>query len=569
MVSTAAHNQDKIIKIIATSDVHGALFPKDYVSGKEYIPSMATFSSYVKQQRNMPDRDIILLDNGDLLQGDPIVYYYNYIDTSTKHIAAIICNYMQYDAFCMGNHDLEGGPNVYNRFNRQVDFPILSANIINSKTQTNYFTPYTIIRRANKKVAVIGLTTPKVPTWLPQSLIEDMEFKDMLETAKFWVKHIQQNEKPDVLVGLFHAGTDTSYNSKQDDDLYMTENASELVAKEVEGFDVVIAGHDHQGHNYTITNDFGKEVLIIAPTSRLKDFADITISFDENNNKTIEGKVYSTASVDLDYNYLRLFQPFLKDVEAYLNAPIGVIDGYMMSTEGIFGDEPMINLIHKVQLEYSGADISFAAPLSLNSYIYKGIQKRSDLFKLYKYDNFLYCMSLTGKEVKDYLEYSYWGWFNQMKHEDDYLIRYKFNNDGNLTSDFFPQTEVQSYNYDSAEGIIYTVDVSREAGNRINIVSMSNGEPFSLERKYKVAMTSYRGSGAGGLITEGAKIPENELVSRILTVSDNDIKYLISEWISNNSPVKLDKTANWMIIPQKWYEKRYLKEKQFFTPKNY
>ena len=192
---------------------------------------------------------------------------------------------------------------------------------------------------------------------------------------------------------------------------------------------------------------------------------------------------------------------------------------------------------------------------------------RRDLFKIYKYDNFLYKIKLSGQEIKDYLEYSYWNWFNQMKSSNDYLLRYKLDENDNLSSDYFPQTEAQSYNFDSAEGINYTVDLRKGKGKRVNITSFTDGRPFELDKIYTVALTSYRGSGGGDHLTEGAGIPADKLSERIVYSSEYDMKYYLEKWIKANSPLTPDTTRSWQIIPEKWYNERIVKESKLFKAK--
>lgn len=555
--------QNKKLEIIATSDIHGALFPVDFVSGKDHLPSMSQINTYVKMQRHQSDREILLLDNGDYLQGDPAVYYYNYIDTSAVHIGAKIMNYMQYDGSCAGNHDFEAGRDVFEKFVKALNFPCMAANVIDEKTGQTLLPAYTIYKRAGKTIAVIALTTPGIPNWLPDKLIYDLEFEDMIKFAKYWMPIILEKEKPDLVIGLCHAGTDYTFNN-QTDTTYKNENAALLTAKQVEGFDIIIAGHDHIGHNFTITNKWGKEVTIIAPTARARDFCSIEVNFTPYGND-IKTHIYTTASLPADYSFIHNFEHEIKIIKDFFNEPIGIISKSISAIEGIFKADPLTNLIHKVQLEVTDAEISFAAPLSMNSNIHKGMQYRKDLFKLYKYDNSLYAIEMSGKEIKDMLEFSYWQWFNKMKDEDDYLLRYKTDSVGNITSQTFPDTYTPAYNYESAAGIIYTVDVSKDKGERINIKSMSNGEPFDYEKIYKVAINSYRGTGGGGHLTLGAGIPEKELFQRITFVSQQDMKFYIAQWLKNNSPVEIDKNENWKIIPEKWYKKALKKEYKMFS----
>ena len=114
------------IKIIETSDVHGAIMPYVLVEDKATQYSLAQVHAYVEQERANKDQVVILLDNGDILQGDPLVYFYNYERTDTMHLVASVMNYMRYDAATLGNHDIEAGHPVYDRLCDDFNFPWLA-----------------------------------------------------------------------------------------------------------------------------------------------------------------------------------------------------------------------------------------------------------------------------------------------------------------------------------------------------------------------------------------------------------------------------------------------------------
>ena len=135
------------LKIIETSDVHGALVPYDLINNRETKGSLAQVHSYVIKEKRVPGQEVILLDNGDMLQGDPMAYYYNYIDTTQINIYADAMNFMNYDVATIGNHDIETGHNVYDKFRKEIKFPWLAANAINTNTGEPYFDPYVIIER--------------------------------------------------------------------------------------------------------------------------------------------------------------------------------------------------------------------------------------------------------------------------------------------------------------------------------------------------------------------------------------------------------------------------------------
>jgi 2',3'-cyclic-nucleotide 2'-phosphodiesterase / 3'-nucleotidase len=136
----------KSISIIETTDIHGVILPYDYIEKEKLNTSLASSYTYIKRIRE--EKDVtFLLDNGDNIQGQPEVYYYNFIDTASKHLLADVMNYMRYDAGTVGNHDIETGHAVYDRLVNEYDFPLLAANAINIESGLPYFKPYYILKK--------------------------------------------------------------------------------------------------------------------------------------------------------------------------------------------------------------------------------------------------------------------------------------------------------------------------------------------------------------------------------------------------------------------------------------
>jgi 2',3'-cyclic-nucleotide 2'-phosphodiesterase/3'-nucleotidase len=540
----------KSISLIETTDIHGVILPYDFIEKESLKASMASSFSYIKQIRNIKDA-AILLDNGDNLQGQPEVYYFNFIDTISPHFLAEAMNYIRYDAATAGNHDIETGHQVYDRLAKEYGFPLLAANAINIRTGKPYFKPYTIIEKAGIKIAVLGLITPAVPDWLPPELYSGIEFRDMVETARLWMP-VMRNEKPDLVVGLFHSGWDRSGDKVQNNN-QGSENSTAAVAFNVPGFDIIFCGHDHKVANEKFVNSSGDTVLILNGGSRSEKLAEADISFKSGKIIKIGGKIVNVSDYKPDPEFTAKFATQNNTIKEYVNRVIGSSSAIITSRDAYFGPSAFVDMIHSIQLEITGADISFAAPLSFDVQINKGPITVGDMFKLYRFENLLYTMKLSGEEVQKYLEYSYSGWLNTMNGPEDVLLKLRTGKNGKpLITNERAWLRNQSYNFDSAAGINYIVDVTKPDGQRIVITGFTDGRPFEKNKIYKVAVNSYRGNGGGGHFTEGAGIARDELRKRLISSTDHDLRYYILKSIEEKKSISPEPLNNWKIIPQKW-----------------
>lgn len=547
------------LKIIETTDEHGQIYPYDFVNVQTRSNSLAQVYTYVKGERSKEDQTVLFLSGGDLLQGTPAVYYYNFEMTDTTHLLSRVMNYMGYDAGAVGNHDIETGHTVYDKFAGELNFPWLAANAKNVSTGGPYFQPYTIIERDGFKIAVIGLITPHIPYWLPEKVWKGIEFEDMIESAKYWIEIVKQ-ENPDLIIGLFHSGVDFTYGGVTAD-TYKNENASQLVAEQIPGFDIVFVGHDHRGWNKRVANSEGDSVLILGASSYARDVsaANVTLTkHDEETTKTINGEIVEMRNYEPDEEFIKKFENEFDIVKNYVSKKIGEFTRTISSRESIFGESAFNDLIHTIQLDLTGADISFTAPLSMRAEIEAVPVFVRNMFELYRYENLLYTMELTGEEIKNYLEYSYSLWFNTMQDKNDHLLRFKIDEDGEYIfskRDNSLMLENNYYNFDNAEGINYTVDVSKPVGERVEIISLPDGSEFELDKKYKVAINSYRGTGGGGHLTKGAGIPKDELSNRIIFTTEKDLRYYMMKWIEGQGTVEPVTSNNWKVIPEDyWYK---------------
>ncbi len=537
------------LKVIETSDVHGHFFPYDFIEGRELRGTLARASTYIKRQRRHYGDRLLLLDNGDILQGQPCTYWSNYVMPEDMNLAASVVNYLGYDAETFGNHDVETGHKVYDKWIREVRCPMLGANIVDTSSELPYVRPYALIERDGVRIAILGMLTPTIPCWLNESLWQGLEFQEMVSCAKRWVKYIQQVEHPDLILGLFHSGLNGGITMENG----IEEDATERVAQEVEGFDAIFFGHDHMVHNVTLKSPGGRDVLCLDPSCYVLNVAEATIRLtfegDRLVGKDIRGEIVDVRQEEVDEQMVAHFQPTIDRIKEYVGLRIGHFATTVGTRDCYFGPSAFTDFVHELQLRISGADISFNAPLSFDSKIEKGPVTVAAMFKLYRFENQLYVMKMTGREIRGHLELSYDRWVNTMTGPDDHLLLLNDESRGDQQRMGFRN---YTFNFDSASGIDYEVDVTKPDGEKVRILRMSNGEPFDENKMYRVVMNSYRANGGGDLIIRGGGIPKDSLPGRTVYQSELDLRHYLMEEIERQGTVHPKAAKNWKFVPEKW-----------------
>lgn len=545
-----AADEDTRIKIIATSDVHGNYFPYDFIARRDAAGGLSRVAAYVRSERErMGSGRVLLFDNGDILQGQPTAYFYNFIDTTATHLCAEALGYIGYDAATMGNHDIETGHAVYDRWVKACRFPVLGANVTDTRTGRPYLPPYVILERGGMRVAVLGMTTPAIPQWLPEELWSGLRFDDMAETARKWLPVLRGRERADIVIGLFHSGMGPADGSGR-----MAEHASLQVAREVPGLDLVICGHDHREACRTVVNVVGDSVPVVNPGAdglRVAE-AEITLrrTADSRRRVAVKARTVAIDTLQPDAAFCERFAAQREAVERFTDEVIGHNETALSTRPAYFGPSPFVDFIHSLQLKISGADISFAAPLSFDAEIKVGAIRTADMFTLYKYENLLYVMQLSGQEIKDYLEYSYAGWTRQMGAADEPMLL--FRPGAEQLPDAWQRLQTPSYNFDSAAGLRYTVDLRRPAGDKVRITGLADGREFDPAATYRVAVNSYRGNGGGDLLVKGAGIAREKLRDRIVWSTDKDLRYYLMQEIRRQGTIAPRALGQWRFVPEDW-----------------
>lgn len=500
------------LEVVATSDLHGIL-----------NEPTARISGYIRQLQGRIGKDnLLLFDCGDILQGTPVMYYSNFVaDPTEKHVCAAFYDWFPYTATTVGNHDIEAGQKVFDRIYAQTKVPVVCANVLSKVTREPYFTPYMIVKRQGYKIAVLGLTTPYVGTWIAERLRVGLEFQTIEAAALKWVKHINKTENPDVIIALIHSGLN---GGKSSDELGL-ENAVEWVASNVPGIQLICYGHDHKPNVEQYQNKEGEAVWVMNPGDRGNTVAkaEIRLQSRKKPHVTVSAKLLDTRDWSVDSDYGNTLGKYFAQAEAYEKTPIAVIENQISSDDALKGPSGWVDEVHRGQLDMAGLgtdilpEISFVAPLASHKTIGPGILYLSDFFSWFPYENSLCVVRMTGEEVVRYLDYS-----------------------AGLRN--------SSLGFDSAAGIKYEIYPNEPAGKRVRVFSMANGTPFKLDRSYNVAINSYRSMGGGGHLSEGLGWTSRQIKNGVIWESKEDIRTMFMKWEKSRTPFTASPLDQWKMV---------------------
>ena len=538
-------------RLLTTNDVHGRYFDSLYVAD-ETVNALTNIAWYADSIRTADGLDnVILLYAGDCLQGDNAAYYFNYIDTASTHLYARMTEYIGYDAVVVGNHDIETGHKVYDRMVRTMKVPFLAANAIRTDDGKPYFQEYVTLKRHGLNITVIGFTNPNIKGWLSPGLWEGMTFESLIPMAQETVDRVVAKEKSDVVIVAVHAGTgvgDGAVLESQGLDLFQS----------LRGVDFVVTAHDHRPVTYQ--ND---SICLINAGSHCRNLGVGTVTLKVENgevvSRSLKAELLPVDKKNVDVKMHEVFRKDFEAVKAFTLKEVGQLRTDLRTRDAYSGMSDYLNLIHTLSLGCTPAQISFAAPLTFNGFIESGTLVYNDLFTIYPYENQLFVVRMSGKEIKDYLEYSYNAWINTVSSSDDRLLKITDRPDprtGQKSWSFINR----SYNFDSAGGLVYTVDVTQPYGQRVTVESLADGSAFEESSEYNVAMTSYRASGGGSIMREGAGIDTDNIASRVVAYHP-EIREILYDYLMNNgeiSPEKIGDPAvigHWKFIPESLAEK--------------
>ena len=573
------------LQIFATSDLHGRFLPYDYALNQpDYSGSLAQVATIIRELKSENPSNTILIDNGDTIQEN---LSHIFLDDAI-HPMIFALNEMNYDVFVLGNHEFNYGIPTLKKVMRQFvpkdEDPnsVLCGNVYNPDG-TRLAAPYKIVTTEDGiKVGIIGMVTPNITRWDAANL-KDYIVVDPVDEVRIAVAQLKG--KVDVIVGAFHMGLEQEYDTYGSGVLDILKITPDL--------DVVILGHAHQkiaemyyynGKIYRAINgkifderenDITQEVklngtLLVEPASRGGVVSQVVLELEKKDDKfEIVDKRSANHDVKTSSGYVqpdkeltRKLKPFHYKALDYANEVIGFLVGGPLVPEDEIKGIPqvwiqptaLLDLINSVQMYFGEQvidrkiDVSAAAAFREDANIKEGPIKRSDISLIYKYDNTLYVLEVTGSQLKKYMEWSV-SFYNQYQPDD-------------LTISF--NSRIPGYNYDIFKGVYYEIDISKPAGERIINLRRSDGTPIKGDDVLTLTVNNYRANTQ--LLTYGPVFKEGEPLPKLLgrtedhpdfsAISGGDLRKLIEKYIIEvkNGVLTPDYEENWKIIGNYWDE---------------
>ncbi|WP_217587360.1 bifunctional metallophosphatase/5'-nucleotidase [Lentibacillus saliphilus] len=474
------------VTILYTSDVHGNAMPIVYGTNEKADLGLAKYATVVKNAK-MHEKNLVIIDNGDLIQGTPFMTHYVKHRKDQINPMIDIMNTLELDAAVLGNHEFNFGQAILTDAVRTAQFPFLSANTIDTHTNAPLFgKPYIIKQFENGvKAAIVGVTTHFIPNWESPEHLEGIHFTDAYETLQTWVTHIHQNEAPDIVIAAYHGGFERDIETGNETERQTGENQAYRMCQDIDGIDVLLTGHQHR----TLTGVVNG-VTVIQPGSNGVYYGEVTIHLEKDaNGWAIHEKhanIHSLDGVPADQHIIKRIQPSEAATQTWLDEPVGYVEGDMTISDPFqarISKHPFIELIQKIQMDAANVDISVTALLSNESRGFSNNVTMRDIVSNYIYPNTFVVLSLTGTDIKAALEKS-----------ATYFTR---DENGTLcVNPEFMEPKPQHYNYDMWEGIDYVINVSKPVGSRIESITY-HGHPLERDQHYHVVLNNYRAGGGG------------------------------------------------------------------------
>lgn len=506
------------IVIAATTDVHGRLRGWDYYTARpDSARGLSRAATIIDSLRRTNAGRVVLVDAGDLLQGNPLTDFAARVDTQVQHPVIAAMNVMHYDAAAVGNHEFNYGLATLTRAIRSATFPFLAANAWRTDG-SRAFPAFTVVERAGVKIAIVGATNPGVAIWDRENVRGRVEVRDIVGEVRRAVDEVRKG-KPDVVVAVLHSGFDEASSYDTVTSGVASENVSARVAREVPGIDVVVYGHSHREQRGITSGT----TLLIQPRNWATSVAVATVRVVRGSGVVARrGTLVQSAGHPEDSAVVAATRAAHDETVRYVSRPVGETRVAWPSDSARVTDTPLIDFINETQRRKAGADLSATPAFTLAS-IDSGPITVAELARLYPYENTLRAVRISGAQLEAYLEHSarYYRPFGSTPLID---------------------STVPGYNFDMISGADYTLDLSKPLGARVTALNV-RGRPVRATDSFTLALNSYRQAGGGGYaMLSGAPVVYD---------GKEDIRQLLIEEVRQRRTLRHEDyfTRNWHLEP--------------------
>ncbi len=515
--------------IAATTDVHGRLRGWDYyANAADPARSLAGAATIVDSVRAANPGRVLLLDGGDLLSGNPLLYVAAKVAPPPVHPMIAAMNVMHYDAAVIGNHEFNYGVPALRAAISKAAFPFVAANVRDAQGRP-FVAPYTLIDRRGVRIAIIGGTTPGSMLWDRDNLRDaGLTVTDIVASVRTAVTEVRKRNA-DVVVVLLHSGLDGAATYDTVATGLASENVAARVPREIDGINVVVYGHSHA----ELVDSTINGALLVQPRNWAASVALATLTLEKSKGKWAvvkhRGQSVKVAGHVESPAVLAASAATHKATVTWVTTPVGRTAVKWRADSSRVVDAPITDLINEVMRRESGAELAATASFSLDASLDTGAVTQAALSRLYPYENTLRAVRITGAQLRAFLEQSALYYRTLMP-------------DGSAPAGGLVDPKIPGYNFDVVSGVDYVIDVSKPAGSRITTLTR-NGRAVQPTDSFTMALNNYRQSGGGGY----AMLANAPVVFQ----KDIDIRSLIIDDVAKAGTLDPAKyaTVNWRLEP--------------------
>ena len=477
------------VRILATTDLHTNLVNYDYYQDKPVETLGLAKTAVLIEKAKKENPNVLLVDNGDTIQGTPLGTYKAIVDPVEKgeqHPMYAALQALGFEAGTLGNHEFNYGLDYLNRVIETAGLPIVNANVLDPATGKFIYQPYKIIektftdtqgRLTTVKIGVTGIVPPQILNWDKANLEGKVVVRDSVEAIRDIIPEMRK-AGADITLVLSHSGIgDDKYEKGEENEGYQIAS--------LPGVDAVVTGHSHaefpsgngtgfyekypgvdgvngkiNGTPVTMAGKYGDHLGVI----------DLKLNYTDGKWKVTDSKgsirKVDTKSNVADQRVVDIAKESHQGTINYVRQQVGTTTAPITSYFALVKDDPSVQIVNNAQLWYAKQELagtpeanlpilSAAAPFKAGTRgdataytdIPAGPIAIKNVADLYLYDNVTAILKVNGAQLKEWLEMSA-GQFNTI-------------DPNNSQPQNLVNTDYRTYNFDVIDGVTYEFDITQ------------------------------------------------------------------------------------------------------------